>query len=224
MEVSPKYVHKMIEDNDKNKYTTLYHLLRKRHERGELAPEELIFTPENEENGSNVVDEDQLENQNQYDQEESIQNQAEERVPSRKVKRIAEEVPKLRNYSRNKSRERSTHSNQSKKKSQGSKKGYRGNNKRYRSSERYGTNSSANRSRYSREDELPTIKPNVTVNDITVEVKEKITINTTVDGRSHSPSNKTHYTKRNFYLSGRGYEVRNRASRITPKSNMGIKM
>ena len=207
MDVSAKYVHKMIEDNDKNKYTTLYHLLKRRYDRGDLPQEELIFSPKPEK-------------MPEESKEESDSDEPED--PSHSQHRQEEQSISHNSHQRNPS----THSHHSQKRPSKSKPSYT-KSKRYKSNDRYPSGSTGNRSRYSRDDDqqLPNIKPNVTVNDITVEVKEKITINTTVDGRSQSPTNKTHYTKRNFYLSGRGYEVRNRGnSRMTPKSNMGIKM
>lgn len=188
MDVSPKYIYKMVEDNDKNKYTTLYYLLLKRFNRGDLVLEE--FKEEEEE----------LEEEGGNRESGTTRHQSQDRQFKLRESRVKRrQSSKSRNMRNSRSKNRS----------------------------RYG---SSKRSRYSREEsrELPTIKPNVTVKDITVEVKEKITINTTTK-RIESPMHKTaHYSKRDFYLSGRGYNTRSRSreagSRVTPHSNMGIRM
>lgn len=190
MEVSPKYIYKMIEDNDKNKFTTLYYLLLKKFDRGDLRLEELH--------------EEKLED---LDKERKSKNSSNRQKSQEKGFKVRESMIKRRQNSKPINVRNNSSNNRS----------------RYNSSKR---------SRNSREDprELPEIKqPNITVKDITVEVKEKITINTTTTNRGDSPIHNTpHYTKRNFYLSGRGYGSGSRSraggSRVTPHSNMGIRM
>jgi serine/threonine protein kinase len=177
MEVSPKYVFKMVEDNDKNKYTTLYYLLKRRKDRGDLELEDEIEETPPQSPKPMAKTKKAFANTERADRKREEINKVLLRAASRKT-----QDARRKNNSRERSRSR------------------------------------GNRSVESRERELPTLRPNVTVNDITVEVKEKITINTTTKRSLASPMGNAHYTKRNFYLSGRGY------SRQTPKSNMGIKM
>lgn len=186
MEVSPKYIYKMVEDNDKNKYTTLYYLLLKRLDRGELQLEELQSSEEMVEKGNNRKE-----------------NSRREKSAEKKFM-VRDSVIKRRQNSKGREIRRNPSKNRS----------------RYSSSKR------------SRDEpnELPNLKPNVTVKDITVEVKEKITINTTTfnngNNRPVSPvsNNTPHYTKRNFYLSGRGYNPKSQSRGVTPHSNIGVKM
>lgn len=184
----------MVEDNDKNKYTTLYYLLLKRFNRGDLVLEDFQEEEEEERQEEDI-----------YDSRVGRQSGSTRHESQDKQFKVRESVIKRRQNSKSRDVRNSRSKNRS----------------RYDSSKR---------SRHSRDEsrELPTIKPNVTVKDITVEVKEKITINTTTKRIESPMHNTTHYSKRDFYLSGRGYNSRSRGkgggSRATPHSNMGIRM
>lgn len=162
MNVAYSLIEKMIQENDHNKYTTLYYLLMKKVERGDLTLRNLPIP-------------DKKPQKSKRSGRSSLQNS---------------KLKKLKNPSTKRSSSRNSYYDSTRQKSVKSQKQKR---------------SSRSRSRYSKGsqgDELPEInQPNLTVGDITYEIKEKITINT-----SKTPTgNQAKPFPQRLYHSGRGY-------------------
>lgn len=152
----------MVKENDHNKYTTLYYLLMKKVERGDIDLSELRSpSPKSPKNDD-------------------------------KRKSIGFKNKKLKNIKKNthRSSSRGSYYDPTRQRSLNSQR------KSTRSRSRYSRNSGGSQSK-----ELPEItQPNITVNDITYEIKEKITINT-----SKTPTgNRTNPYAQKLYHSGRG--------------------
>lgn len=163
MKVSYSLIEKMIQENDHNKYTTLYYLLMKKVDRGELSLR-------------NLPAPDSKRRKSKGSSKGSFQNKM---------------LQNLKNSSSKRSSSRGSYYDSSRQRSVPSQR------KASRSRSRY--------SKGSQGEELPEInQPNLTVGDITYEIKEKITINT-----SKTPTgNTTNPYGQRLYHSGRGYSKR----------------
>lgn len=168
MNVDTKIIYRMIQDNDHNKYTTLYYLLEKKQERGELSFSEL-----------------------HKERPLSPKNSKEHQIST---------------YSRNskKSNSRKSHSRRPSR----------------RSREEYMSSASRD-SKGSKDSTLPTIRPQLTVNDITVEVREKITFNTS--RVRNTPTNSYPYNKKTYTTTNKDKTSISRMKN-RPSSRVGVKM
>ena len=195
MDVTYDLITRMVQDNDHNKYTTLYYLLLKKNEKGELSFTELKNWEkknsnfvENKKENEEKINKKYFKKKNGYDnyddRDNKGNNKSEDESFSGRYKKVKGAHKKGENslgrssHSRNsrksnskKSRSRKSHSRHSRKKSSG-----RGTRENFSSISK--DSRASKDSRGSKESELPTIRPQITVNDITVEVKERITFNT----------------------------------------------
>lgn len=164
MGVAYSLIEKMVKENDHNKYTTLYYLLMKKVERGDLELADL--------------------------RSPSPKSPKQHTDTQKTLEKFKKSQIKTIRTNTNRSSGRGSYYDSARQRSLNSQR------KSTRARSRYSRNSGGSHSK-----ELPEInQPNLTVNDITYEIKEKITINT-----SKTPSgNRTNPYAQKLYHSGRG--------------------